>query len=65
MAKHPPDSRILEYCDPCDADTPHAVQIELRSEARASENAAFSREPYRVSECKDCGSRTATRMNDA
>jgi hypothetical protein len=55
----------MELCDRCDAETPHAVQIELRSESKTGKNVAFSREPYRVSECSDCGFITATRMNDA
>lgn len=55
----------MEFCEPCESETPHAVQIELRSESKTGENAAFSREPYRVSECRSCGETTAIRMNDA
>lgn len=55
----------MEFCEACDDEVPHAVQIELRFESESSENAAFSREPYRVSECRSCGETNAIRMNDA
>ena len=65
MATTSPHSGVVEFCDRCDAETQHAVQIELRSESKTGKNVAFSREPYRVSECGDCGDVTAIRMNDA
>lgn len=65
MATTSPHSGVMEFCEPCESETPHAVQIELRSESKSGENAAFSREPYRVSECRSCGEITAIRMNDA
>jgi hypothetical protein len=54
-----------EHCTRCDRETSHAVRIEIRTESSSEENAAFSREPYRVSECSDCGWTTALRMNNA
>lgn len=65
MATTSPHSGVIELCDNCETETPHAVQIELRSESTTGENVAFSREPYRVSECHDCGDVSAIRMNDA
>lgn len=56
---------ITEYCDSCDLDTLHEVSVQLRTESRKEENAQFSREPYRVSECQRCGARTSQRMNNA
>jgi hypothetical protein len=54
-----------EYCDDCERDTEHAVQIEIRQEGDPVEDAVgFSREPYRVTTCRACGSEKATRMND-
>jgi len=65
MATTSPHSRVMEFCPRCDNETPHNVEIELRSETTTGENAAYSREPYRVSECDTCGDVSATRMNDA
>ena len=45
--------------------TPHAGSVEILTESRKRENAEFSREPYRVSECRVCGETTSTRMNNA
>jgi len=65
MATTPADGGRREFCERCDRETPHAVRIELRTESSRSRNAAFSREPYRVSECRNCGHRTDLRMNNA
>ncbi|WP_205410986.1 DUF7835 family putative zinc beta-ribbon protein [Halorussus rarus] len=56
---------MLEECDDCERETPHEVAVEIRTESERRENAEFSREPYRVSECRICGTQTTTRMNDA
>ena len=56
---------VSEPCDICERDTTHSVSIELRTESGKAENAEFSREPYRVSECMICGGETALRMNNA
>jgi len=56
---------VTESCDVCEHDTTHSVSIELRTESGKTENAEFSREPYRVSECMICGDETALRMNNA
>jgi len=55
---------MTEYCETCGTDTLHQVSIQMRTESTRGENAAFSREPYRVAECQQCDSRTSTRMND-
>jgi len=54
-----------EYCPGCETDQPHDVSIRLQTENEASDNAAYSREPYRVAVCQSCGRGTERRMNDA
>ncbi|MFC3956896.1 hypothetical protein [Halovivax cerinus] len=56
---------LTEYCQECDLDTLHEVSVQLRTESTKTENAAFSREPYRVTECQRCGHRASQRMNNA
>lgn len=67
MAKTPPETlnTVEERCSICSTDTPHRVQIELRTESHKLENAVFSREPYRVATCADCGWTTSRRMSSA
>ncbi|MFH5797984.1 hypothetical protein [Haladaptatus sp. CMAA 1911] len=57
-------TEFLEPCDDCGLKTVHEVEIEIRTENERSDNAAFSREPYRVSTCTGCGRTTAVRMNN-
>jgi len=54
-----------EPCSNCERTTPHDVSVEILTESAQPENAEFSREPYRVSECMVCGTTTSTRMNNA
>ena len=54
-----------EECDDCDRRTPHKVSVEMRTESDKPENAEFSREPYRVTECQICGAASEVRMNNA
>lgn len=54
-----------EPCQACDRETKHAVWVEIRTESEASENAEFSREPYRVAVCTECGTEQTARMNNA
>lgn len=56
---------MTEECDHCGRTTPHDVTVEILTESSSPENAAFSREPYRVSECEVCGATEKTRMNNA
>lgn len=56
---------MTEDCSYCGRETPHEVSLEILTESRKPENAGFSREPYRVSECQVCGTRTVLRMNNA
>lgn len=56
---------IVEHCEQCGCSQPHEVSIEIRTESDTTENAEFSREPYRVSECLECGTETLIRMNNA
>ncbi len=55
---------LTEYCDSCETDTLHQVSVQMRTESTKSENAEFSREPYRVAECQRCETRSSQRMND-
>ncbi|WP_084186333.1 DUF7835 family putative zinc beta-ribbon protein [Haladaptatus litoreus] len=52
-----------ELCQHCLQETPHSVRIEIRTENEGSENAALSREPYRITECQECETATDQRMN--
>jgi hypothetical protein len=54
-----------EHCDSCDTSTIHQVSVQLVTESTKKENSQFSREPYRVTECQQCGSRESMRMNNA
>ena len=56
---------LTERCEDCGLDTLHEVSVQLRTENGNSENARFSREPYRVAECQRCGNRSSQRMNNA
>ncbi|RLM59357.1 hypothetical protein DVK02_00995 [Halobellus sp. Atlit-31R] len=58
-------TELTEYCEQCGARTPHNVSIELKTESKKETNRAFSREPYRVTQCHACGDERAQRMNDA
>lgn len=66
MATQPsnPDG-VRETCSSCDGETLHEVRVEIRTESGKEENAEFSREPYRISTCTECGSETTLRMNNA
>lgn len=57
--------RVTESCPSCDGETLHNVRVEIRTESEKEENAEFSREPYRVVVCSECGTESATRMNNA
>lgn len=56
---------ITESCEECDRETAHEVSVQIRTESQKRENAEFSREPYRVSECTVCGATSSQRMNNA
>lgn len=63
--KDPTISTVLEPCEGCDGETPHEVEIRIRTEQERGENRRFSREPYRISTCRRCGQETSLRMNNA
>jgi len=65
MATRMGDEEMDEECENCSRETPHEVNIELLTESRKEKNAEFSREPYRVTTCRVCGTETLTRMNNA
>jgi len=65
MATRLDDGAMSEECAECGRETPHEVSIELLTESRKEENAEFSREPYRVSQCRVCGAERSVRMNNA
>jgi hypothetical protein len=56
---------MTEPCPSCDHETPHSVSVEILTESTKQQNSEYSREPYRVSECLECGETTTTRMNNA
>ena len=56
---------LSEHCKECGLETLHEVSVQIRTESLKKENAQFSREPYRVTECQRCGHRTCQRMNNA
>lgn len=56
---------MAEHCDRCGRDTPHDVSVQILTESSRPNNAEYSREPYRVSECRICGTQTTLRMNNA
>jgi hypothetical protein len=60
-----PATERLESCDRCGCETPHEVFVHLFVESSREENAAYSREPYRVSVCQRCDAETVRRMNGA
>lgn len=45
-----PGDGLREYCPRCGAATPHAVRIEVQ----ASSDAKYSRQPHRISRCREC-----------
>jgi RNase P subunit RPR2 len=49
-----------EECDDCEAETPHEITVEVRSEG----NSPAARGPYRVSKCLECGLSSEVRMYD-
>ena len=61
----PSSDGLVEFCEDCGRETAHKVDVELRTESDESENAAFSREPYRIATCRSCDMTTARRMNNA
>lgn len=65
MATRTGDDGMSEKCSQCGRETPHEVSIQLLTESRKQENAEFSREPYRVSTCRICGTEESVRMNNA
>jgi len=64
-SKNPQSEGVTEECSTCGHNQPHSVSIKLVTESDKDENASFSREPYRVTECQVCGETTKTRMNNA
>lgn len=59
------DEGISEECPACETTTAHDVSVRILTESTESENAAYSREPYRVSVCRTCGHEERVRMNNA
>lgn len=58
-------SPLEEFCERCERETRHTVQIHLRVENADADQPKCSREPYRVSECAACEATNTKRMNDA
>jgi len=64
-SKSPRTDGRTEWCERCGRETTHDVAVEVRTENADAENAACSREPYRVVTCRACDEQTSQRMNDA
>ncbi|WP_129117056.1 DUF7835 family putative zinc beta-ribbon protein [Halegenticoccus tardaugens] len=56
---------VEETCDRCGEPTEHVISIDLVTESDREQNEEYSREPYRVSECTECGETRKLRMNNA
>jgi hypothetical protein len=56
---------MRETCEDCGRLTPHTVSVKILTESGKRQNAEFSREPYRVAECRRCGETSTRRMNNA
>lgn len=56
---------VSEQCPACGEENRHQVSVEVPTENPRTENAAFSRELYRIAECQTCGKTTTKRMNNA
>ncbi|WP_435070247.1 hypothetical protein [Haloplanus sp. C73] len=54
-----------DHCSACGTEQRLDVSIAILTESPDEANAAFSREPYRIVECRSCGETSKTRMNDA
>lgn len=61
----PDATLVLERCDECGDRTPHVATIEFLVESVDSEHSANSRQPYRVTECRECGTSTRKRATNA
>ncbi|WP_458189652.1 DUF7835 family putative zinc beta-ribbon protein [Haladaptatus sp. NG-WS-4] len=57
-------NETTEQCDNCAKQTHHRVSVELITESEKEKNAAFSREPYRITECTQCGTESHQRVNN-
>ena len=51
-----------ELCGACDAETRHRIAIEHLTMSKRAHNREFSRQPFRVSRCLDCGEVTRERL---
>jgi ribosomal protein L40E len=61
----PSQQTFVGQCRRCGDETPHDVSIRPVTESKRRLNTEFSREPYRVCVCEECGARTEQRMNSA
>ncbi|UHH24708.1 DUF7835 family putative zinc beta-ribbon protein [Halobacterium noricense] len=65
MASEAPHSAgRTESCENCRGKTPHSVTIDLRVESTPEADAAFARQPYRVSACRECGTESVRAMDE-
>lgn len=61
----PDATLVVERCDTCGEGTTHVATIEFLVESVDSEHSANSRQPYRVTECRECGTSTRKRATNA
>lgn len=57
-------STATEYCESCQCETRHSVSLIIVEEGSDDSDVRFSREPYRVTVCEQCGLETKMRLND-
>lgn len=55
---------VVERCERCQEDHPHRVSLVILTENDQSENAGCSRQPYRGTECRNCGAETMERLSN-
>lgn len=56
---------VTEHCGECGQERPHEIAIELLTERHGGANVEYSREPYRIAECRACGTTSKSPVNDA
>ena len=55
-------NEVIEYCEPCGAETPHSVAVEVASMSDEASN-KYSRQPRRTIRCLHCETETIEWLN--
>lgn len=64
-AVDPSTTEVDEFCSACRTRTAHVASIDFLVENVDLENPNNSRQPYRVTECLECGAETRQRATNA